>query len=109
MIINYDENIFAFGQILTVNFSLIPILKQGGQVDYIVAEGRDITALKATETALLKQTNQLETVNGELEAFSYSVSHDLRAPLRAIHGYTKMLEEDYVSQLDDEAKNLLIS
>jgi len=104
---NYDENIFVFKQVLTINFSLIPIFGPDGRVEYIVAEGRDITPLKATETALLKQTNQLELVNKELEAFSYSVSHDLRAPLRAIHGYTKMLSEDYVDKLDDEAKKMM--
>jgi light-regulated signal transduction histidine kinase (bacteriophytochrome) len=76
-------------------------------VDYIVAEGRDITSLKVTETELLKQTVQLGIVNSELESFSYSVSHDLRTPLRAIHGYTQMLSEKYVAQLDDGARNMM--
>ncbi len=53
------------------------------------------------------RTAQLQVVNKELEAFSYSVSHDLRAPLRALYGYSKMIEEDYDSVLDDEAKRLL--
>jgi len=108
-VINYDENIFVFGQVLTVNFSLTPIFGLGGLVDYIVAEGRDISYLKVTEAKLLQQSNQLETVNKELEAFSYSVSHDLRAPLRAIHGYTKILSEDYINSLDDEAKEMMNS
>jgi PAS domain S-box-containing protein len=105
--INYDENIFAFGRVLSINFSLIPIFKPDGVVDYIVAEGRDITSLKVTETELLKQTVQLGIVNSELESFSYSVSHDLRTPLRAIHGYTQMLSEKYVAQLDDGARNMM--
>lgn len=50
---------------------------------------------------------QLETTNSELESFSYSVSHDLRAPLRAMNGYSKMLEEDYATVFDSEGKRLL--
>lgn len=46
-------------------------------------------------------------VNRELEAFSYSVSHDLRAPLRSINGYSKILEEDYAGQLDQEGNRIL--
>ncbi|HTJ51556.1 MAG TPA: PAS domain S-box protein [Cyclobacteriaceae bacterium] len=106
---NYDENIFVFDKVLTISFSLIPIFAPDGTVDYIVAEGRDITPLKATETELIRQTKQLEIVNKELEAFSYSVSHDLRAPLRAIHGYTKILSENYHNQLDDEARQMMDS
>lgn len=104
--VTYDENIFVFGQVLTINFSLIPIFKSNNEVDYIVAEGRDITALKITEAALTERTNQLVKLNEELEAFTYSVSHDLRAPLRGIIGFTNILEEDYSAKLDDEAKRI---
>lgn len=58
------------------------------------------------EQKVLDRTTQLETVNRDLEGFSYSVSHDLRAPLRAIIGYTSILEEDYSSRLDDEARRI---
>jgi len=59
------------------------------------------------EKKVKARTAELETSNKELEAFSYSVSHDLRAPLRAISGYTMMLKEDYEANFDEEAKRII--
>ena len=75
---------------------------------------RDLTQQKAAE-AEIRQLNddlesraaQLEVTNKELEGFSYSVSHDLRSPLRAVDGYSQMLEEDYADKLDEEGRRLL--
>lgn len=58
------------------------------------------------EQMVLDRTQELEIVNKELESFSYSVSHDLRAPLRAIHGYMNIFAEEYAGKFDDEAKRL---
>ena len=68
---------------------------------------RDITDRKKAEDALSTLNEKLERSNEELEAFSYSVSHDLRAPLRGILGFAAILENEYGTQLDDEARRLI--
>jgi len=68
---------------------------------------RDITARINAAEELRKRTAELEVSNKELEAFSYSVSHDLRAPLRSIAGFSSALIEDYTDELDDQAKEYL--
>lgn len=80
-----------------VEISLSPIKTVDGW--WVSASVRDITHRKKLEDTLRK-------ANEEMEAFTYSVSHDLRAPLRGITGFTSILEEDYSSQLDDEARRI---
>jgi signal transduction histidine kinase len=59
------------------------------------------------EQRVRERTAELQIVNRELESFSYSVSHDLRAPLRAVDGYALMLQEDYGPRFDEEGRRLL--
>jgi signal transduction histidine kinase len=61
------------------------------------------------EEKVEERTLELQAINSELESFSYSISHDLRAPLRAVNGYAEMLHEDYYPVLDDEAKRIITS
>ncbi|MDA8433844.1 MAG: ATP-binding protein [Nitrospiraceae bacterium] len=67
----------------------------------------DVTGLKRVEEELRRRTRELEAINEELDAFGYSVAHDLRAPLRAITGFTEALVEDHAASLDATAGDYL--
>ncbi|MBD1909794.1 MULTISPECIES: PAS domain-containing protein [unclassified Leptolyngbya] len=81
------------------------LVDKAGNVILLTGTTLDITERKQIEAKLLEKTVQLKASNQELEAFAYSVSHDLRAPLRAIDGFSKALLEDYGDQFDAEGKD----
>ena len=74
---------------------------------YFLTMVEDITKRKHSERALQQRTAELEAANKELEAFAYSVSHDLRAPLRGIDGFSLALLEDCADKLDERGRSYL--
>ncbi len=89
------------------NVVVTALRDQMGQLRGFGNVTRDMTERKVIEEEMAAQNTQLESTNRELEAFCYSVSHDLRAPLRGIDGFSQALLEDYAGQLDDKGKEYL--
>jgi PAS domain S-box-containing protein len=106
------------GRRVEVSVTVSPILNHAGKIVGASKVARDITDRKRAQAQILqlnadlearvvRRTAELEAANKELEAFSYSVSHDLRAPLRAINGFAGIVLEEYGSQLPDEGRRYL--
>jgi len=100
------------GYELPVEISLSPMETDDGLL--VTAIIRDVSERREAErhirelnASLEQRTLELEAINRELEAFSYSVSHDLRAPLRGVDGFSQALMEDYGDQLDATARDYL--
>ncbi len=93
------------GSEFPIEISLSPLETEEGIL--VSAAIRDITDRKIAERAMLAARESTENANRELEAFSYSVAHDLRTPLRSIDGFSHALLEDYEALLDDTGKNYL--
>ena len=80
---------------------------ESGRPLFIQGVGFDITELKETEETLRRRTIELDLANKELQEFSYSVTHDLRTPLRSLEAFSHMLMQDYGDKLDATGKHYL--
>jgi PAS domain S-box-containing protein len=109
---------FADGKERWYSVTKIPLREETGPSDKLLCLSMEVTERKQAEEEIRRlnaeleqrvteRTAQLEAANRELEAFAYSVSHDLRAPLRSIDGFGQALQEDYAQALDEQGLDFL--
>ncbi|TGM89979.1 sensor histidine kinase [Leptospira licerasiae] len=115
----YDPKLIgSSGRDRWLQMVLYPVKNTAGNILEVIVVHQDITASKEAENEIRSLNNELEErvkvrteqlvlANKELESFSYSVSHDLRAPIRGINGFTQILLEDYGENLDAEGRRII--
>jgi PAS domain S-box-containing protein len=118
--VSYYENevLTASGKRYTIAWRNNHLLDENGKIIGALSSGIDITEKKETEAEILnlnkdlerriaERTVELEAVNKELESFAHSISHDFRAPLRALDGFSASLQANYDDHLDDQGRHYL--
>ncbi|MBL8152551.1 MAG: PAS domain-containing protein [Anaerolineae bacterium] len=117
-ILHYEEDLVLEGQHVYRFVTKVPLVNSQDEIIGVLGVVSDMTAQKNAEEEIrrlneeleervIERTQQLEAMNAELEAFAHSVSHDLRAPLRAINGFSQILLDDYGIQLDATGQEYL--
>ncbi len=95
------------GMLIDISMTISPTRAETGKITGASTIASDNTERKRAQQLLIQRTAELEAANKELEAFTYSVSHDLRTPLRHINGLSKILLEDFGPQMNPAAKEYL--
>ncbi|MBI5921468.1 MAG: PAS domain S-box protein [Betaproteobacteria bacterium] len=112
------ERVRKDGRLIDISVTVSPIRDKSGQIIGASKIARDITEARQTqakiqelnntlEQRVVERTAELKAANEELDAFAYAVTHDLRAPLRAMTAFSKILLEDFGDKLEPEAKKSL--
>ena len=106
-VLHVQEEVILSDGIHYLDTVVTPLYNSQGEIYALLHTSSEIPNLAATQEALSQRTLQLEAANRELESFSYSVSHDLQAPLRIINGFSQVLKENYQADLDDRGRHYL--
>ncbi|MFV1883168.1 MAG: PAS domain-containing protein [Balneola sp.] len=113
-----DKFVRDDGSIQWISWKILPWYDEPGEIGGLIMYTADITnevkyqeqlenLNEILEHQVQLRTEELNKANKEMESFSYSISHDLRAPLRAINGFADILEEDYRDSIDEEGRRLI--
>lgn len=95
------------GSLVDVSLTISPVRDLAGRVIGISKVARDVTERRRAERELARAKETAEAASRELEAFSYSVAHDLRAPLRGMNGFAQLLLDEYKTKFDAEGQDWL--
>ena len=114
-VVTTNRNYRKDGRVITCTWHNTVLQDADGKMESVMSQVLDITerikaeeALRTANAKLEQRAYELAAVNRELESFSYTVSHDLKAPLRSIEGFTKALQEEYTDNLDATGRDYLL-